>query len=61
MTNSSEQPEAQNSEKSNSGTDKSSQRILAVGATLGIVLLSLGAVVWALGNANLDLRLKLKK
>lgn len=38
--------------------DKTSQRILAVGATLGIVLLSLSAVVWSLGDVNLSLKLK---
>lgn len=38
--------------------DKTTQRILAVGATVSIVMLSLGVVVWSLGQINLSLELK---
>lgn len=48
----------QNIQESNSKPDKTSQRILAVGATLSMVLLSLGVVVWSLGNLRLSIKLK---
>lgn len=50
--------QGQNTQNNGSDPDVTSQRILAVGATLSMVLLSLGVVIWSLGNLRLSLKLK---